>query len=91
MAMVVGPQSASVKPLCSVCIANFNGERIIEAAFQSVYAQDCDFPLEILVHDDASTDDSVGVIRRNHPLVKLITSNRNVGYCISNNRMVAQC
>jgi GT2 family glycosyltransferase len=73
-----------------VCIANFNGERIIEAALRSVYEQDCEFPLEILVHDDASTDDSVGVIRRNHPLVKLITSDRNVGYCISNNRMVAQ-
>jgi GT2 family glycosyltransferase len=90
MAMVIGPQSASVKPLCSVCISNFNGERIIEVALQSVYEQDCEFPLEILVHDDASTDDSVGVIRRNHPLVKLITSDRNVGYCISNNRMAAQ-
>ena len=25
-------------------------------------AQDCDFPIEIIVHDDASTDDSVDFI-----------------------------
>lgn len=90
MAMVVGPTDRALKPLCTVCIANYNGERIIEAALRSVYAQDFEFPIEIIVHDDASTDDSVGRVRRNHPRVKLLVSRENVGYCRSNNRMAAQ-
>ena len=90
MAMVVGPQAAPVKPLCSVCIANFNGERIICDAIQSVYDQDCAFSVEIIVHDDASTDRSVELIRRRYPFVTLIESEHNTGYCISNNRMVAR-
>jgi len=77
-------------PVCSVCIANYNGLEVIGAAVQSVYAQDCDFPVEIIIHDDASTDGSVDYIREKFPKVNLLTSDRNVGFCISNNRMVTQ-
>lgn len=75
-------------PLCSVCIANYNGVGLIDACIQSVLAQDCDFNVEIIVHDDASTDDSVNYIRQHYPQVKLLVGSQNVGFCISNNRMV---
>jgi GT2 family glycosyltransferase len=88
--MVVGPADSALKPLCSVCIANYNGERTVEAALHSVYAQDCEFPVEIIVHDDASTDESVDRIHRHHPQVNLLVSKGNVGYCVSNNRMAAR-
>jgi GT2 family glycosyltransferase len=90
MAMVDGSGESHLKPVCSVCIANFNGERIICDAIQSVYDQDCAFPVEIIVHDDASTDRSVELIRRWYPHVTLLESEHNTGYCISNNRMVAR-
>jgi GT2 family glycosyltransferase len=54
---------------------------------QSVLGQDCDFPVEILVHDDASTDGSAAHIRAACPPVVLIESANNVGFCIANNRM----
>lgn len=79
-----------MNPVCSVCIANYNGMGFIEACLKSVMAQDCAFEVEIIVHDDASTDDSVKVIRQHFPQVKLIESRENVGFCISNNRMAAQ-
>ncbi|MFZ6646241.1 glycosyltransferase family 2 protein [Undibacterium sp. TJN25] len=75
-------------PLCSVCIANYNGIAFIDACIKSVLAQDCSFPVEIIIHDDASTDNSVEHIRKNYPGIVLITSAENVGFCISNNRMV---
>jgi GT2 family glycosyltransferase len=75
-------------PVCTVCIANYNGLDLIDACIQSVLKQDCSFPVEIIVHDDASTDDSVQYIRQHYPEVEIIESDQNVGFCISNNRMV---
>ncbi len=75
-------------PVCSVCIANFNGKTIIEDCLNSVYSQGFNYPIEIIVHDDASTDGSPELIRERYPDVKLIASEENVGFCVSNNRMV---
>jgi GT2 family glycosyltransferase len=90
----MGMDSASMipaqDPVCSVCIANYNGIDVIGDAVKSVLAQDCNFPVEVIIHDDASTDGSVDYIREKFPEVKLIASEHNIGFCISNNRMVAQ-
>jgi len=75
-------------PLCSVCIANFNGEKVLPQCLDSVYAQQCSFAFEVLVHDDASTDGSLALLDSRNPQPIIIASNRNVGFCISNNRMV---
>jgi GT2 family glycosyltransferase len=54
-----------------------------------VLAQQADIPVEILVHDDASSDGSQDYIREHYPQVRLIASTDNVGFCIANNRMAA--
>ncbi|MCB1785181.1 MAG: glycosyltransferase [Gammaproteobacteria bacterium] len=74
-------------PVVSVCIAHYLGPRLIDACIASVHAQDFDLPVEILVHDDASDDESVAHIRQHHPEVRLIESAQNVGFCVANNRM----
>ena len=78
------------KPVCYICIANYNGEAVIGPCLESIYNQDFDLPLEIIIHDDASTDTSVDFIRNRFPDVTLIISASNVGYCVSNNRMVSR-
>jgi len=78
----------STLPVVSVCIANYNGCEIIDDCITSVLTQACGFSVEIIVHDDASTDDSVRHIRNRYPEVKLMESTDNVGFCIANNRMV---
>ena len=75
-------------PQVSVCIANYNGEAILTDCIESVLRQSEAINVEIIVHDDASTDASVDLIRKNYPRVKLIESKENVGFCIANNRMV---
>lgn len=78
------------KPLCSVCIANYNGENIIEECIDSILNQnEYADSIEIIVHDDASTDNSVSLIKQRYPKVRLLCSEVNVGFCESNNRMVA--
>ena len=80
---------SNLAPLVSVCIANYNGMDVIDDCLRSVLAQQGDITLEILVHDDASSDGSLDHIREHYPQVKVITSAENVGFCIANNRMAA--
>src|SRR3954462_7997396 len=89
MGMAAKGMTISDNPAVSVCIANYNGIALIDACLQSVLAQDCKFPVEIIIHDDASKDDSVAHIRTHYPDVILIESSENVGFCVSNNRMAA--
>jgi GT2 family glycosyltransferase len=77
------------EPICSVCIANYNGRNVIEACLDSVFRQDFSYPIEVIVHDDASTDGSADIVNDKFPNVQLIRSDSNVGFCVSNNRMVA--
>ncbi len=77
-------------PRISVCIANYNGANVLGDCIDSVLAQTVDTPAEIIVHDDASTDGSLQLLRERYPQVALIASDANVGFCIANNRMVAQ-
>ena len=51
-------------PVVSIVCTTYNHERYIETAIRGFLAQDCDFPFEILIHDDASTDRTADVIRR---------------------------
>jgi len=81
-------------PTCSVCIANYNGASIIVDCVNSVLMQTGDLNIEIIIHDDASQDTSVEIIRQSfpanvYPQIQLIESHKNVGFCTSNNRMAA--
>lgn len=76
------------RPLISVCIANYNGEQLLPDCIESVMRQDVEADIEIIVHDDASTDASIKLLRARYPEAKVIESADNVGFCISNNRMV---
>jgi len=75
-------------PLCSVCIANYNGENTLSSCLDSIINQNFDYPIEIVLHDDASTDGSVSLVKNKYPEIKIITNDVNVGFCVSNNRMV---
>jgi GT2 family glycosyltransferase len=76
-------------PVCSICIANYNGEALLDDCLTSVLAQEGGFSIEVIVHDDASTDGSVALLRTNYPQVEILASRENVGFCVANNRMVA--
>ena len=75
------------QPDISVCIANYNGGDLVLECLESVYAQQGEFRIEVIVHDDASTDDSLARIEERFPQVHMIASASNTGFCISNNRM----
>ena len=49
--------------LVSICCTAYNHEQYIADALDSFLMQKTDFPIEILIHDDASTDRTAGIIR----------------------------
>lgn len=51
------------KPLVSICCTTYNHEKYIEDALEGFLIQETDFYFEILVHDDASTDNTADIIR----------------------------
>lgn len=81
--------SPATAPVCSVCIANYNGVAVLRDCIDSVLAQRGNIAVEIIVHDDASVDGSIAFLREHYPQVEILASAENVGFCVSNNRMVA--
>ncbi len=74
-------------PACTICIANYNGRDLLGDCLDSLLAQTFGGGIEIVVHDDASTDDSVAFLREHYPQVTVLASETNMGFCIGNNRM----
>ena len=52
-----------MEPLVSICCTAYNHEKYLAQALDSFLSQKCDFPFEILIHDDVSTDSTADIIR----------------------------
>lgn len=51
------------RPVVSIVCWSYNHERFISQAVQSFLSQETSFPIEIIIHDDASTDGSAEICR----------------------------
>lgn len=79
------------KPLSvSVNIVTRNRQEMLKAALESVFSQTVK-PLEVIVIDNASTDQSVHMVRTKYPQVRLIQLHRNVGCQPGRNIGMANC
>lgn len=80
--------SGQQKPCVSVIMANYNGERFLSSAIESVQNQTL-ADLELIICDDASTDKSVQIISgyaSGDARIKLLRTTRNAGPASARNR-----
>lgn len=73
---------SSTAPIISVVVLVYNHERFVEDALVSVLAQQGIGPIQVLVMNDASTDDTSAILRRlegAHPTLEVIEQPRNLG------------
>jgi len=70
-----------VSPLVSICVVSYQHKNFIKQCLEGILMQHVDFEVEIIVHDDASTDGTADIIRkyeREHPnLIKAIYQTEN--------------
>lgn len=66
----------------SVVIPNYNGRHLFPEILPPLFLalQDSGLPFEVIVSDDHSTDDSISFLQTNYPLIKLLQSEKNLGF-----------
>lgn len=71
-------------PLVSLIILNWNGKKWLKSCLPTVEKISYK-PLEVIVVNNGSTDDSAEFLRENFPKVKIVVIKKNVGYAKGNN------
>lgn len=69
----------------AIIILNYNTVHLLRACVDSVLMADTALRYEVCVVDNASTDGSAAMVRREFPGVRLIANTTNVGYSAGNN------
>jgi len=78
------------RPACSVVIPTYNGRHLLEVCLASVArCLPIGVDVEVVVADDASTDDTADWIALRHPEVRLVQLDRNLGFVGAANAGIA--
>jgi len=72
----------------AVVILNWNGKKLLEQFLPSVVLHSG--AAEIIVADNASTDDSVSFLKKNYPQVRIVINKENYGYAGGYNESLKQ-
>ncbi len=73
------------REMVSIILVNFNGARFLRTCIQSLADKTRGVAYEIILVDNASTDESRNLVRKQFPSVRLIESNVNLGFSAGNN------
>lgn len=74
----------------SVIIVNWNAAEYLPAALESLFAAQGDLAMEVFLVDNASSDDSLALVRACCPQVQIIANAENVGFAAANNQGLAK-
>ena len=66
--------------MVSIIILSYNTEKLLRSCLMSIYSQLKKFDYETIVLDNASTDNSVAMVKREFEKVRLIESKENLGF-----------
>ncbi len=75
-----------IKNDLTIIIVNYNTKFLIPECLDAVASATSDLSVQIIIVDNASTDDSVCFIRENYPEVEIVLSEENVGFGRANNK-----
>ena len=70
----------------TIVIVSWNTSGLLSQCLHSVYETGSRFAFEVIVVDNASTDDSISMVEEQFPAVKLIKNDRNQGFARANNQ-----
>lgn len=73
----------------STVVVSWNTCEVLRNCLASLYANTRDIEFEVIVIDNASTDDSVAMVRSAFPQVTLVKNSENHGFAAANNQGIA--
>lgn len=77
---------SSSPPDLTVSIVNTNNRAYLEKCLGSIFARTRDLTFQVIVTDNASSDDSAAMVLRHFPQVVLLRSAERLGFAASHNR-----
>jgi N-acetylglucosaminyl-diphospho-decaprenol L-rhamnosyltransferase len=80
---------SKTEPDISIVVVNFNTGHLLDRMFAALTAAKASLAVEIIVIDNASTDNSVAILERRYPDVVLFKNSSNIGFGRANNQAVA--
>src|SRR5215469_8956033 len=85
----------NIAPLVSVAMITYNHERFITRAIESVLAQRTSFPIELVIGEDASSDDTrahVEMLSAKAPqLIRTLIRPANIGMHLNVEGVLQEC
>lgn len=72
----------------SIGIVTYNNEAEIGALLKSIFKYTKDIHFQIYVVDNASTDNTVRIIKENYPAVKVLAMKKNLGFGAGHNQLI---
>ncbi len=69
--------------IATIIIVTYNYKKYLESCIESIQNQD--YPHEIILIDNCSTDGTMEFMKENFPCIRYIESNKNIGYGAGNN------
>jgi len=74
----------------SIIIVNYNTKELLKNCLRSVFQKMKDIDFEVWVVDNASTDDSLEMVRKEFPKIKIIANKENIGFARANNQAIKE-
>ncbi len=82
-------------PMVSVKMITYNHRPYIEQAIEGVVKQETNFPIELVIGEDCSTDGTREIVfeyeKRYPDIIRVVTSDKNIGAKMNSNRTNALC
>ncbi|WP_053058423.1 glycosyltransferase [Pedobacter sp. BMA] len=85
--------SETLRPLISVALCTFNGEKHITEQLESILSQSYE-SIEIIICDDQSTDGTFEILKRyasNYPIISLYQNDQNLGFVKNFEQAISRC
>ena len=85
----IHPNAGSPRRMVSIIIVSWNAQKYLMQCLASLFSERCDYPLEVIVVDTASSDGSPELVAKDYPQVQLIRNKENLGFAKANNIGIA--
>jgi len=86
--MVIKNNHPNSQIILSIIIVNYNAKELLKNCLKSIFQKMKDIDFEVWIIDNASSDGSLEMIKKEFPKVKIIANKENLGFARANNQAI---